>query len=138
MLTCQLSWGSWHALAEPLTRPADSGDPATPAGEEQELPADLLESHPAVCARDCLLGYAVSRATWDGKMPGDVLDLTAGVLAARGGEEVVTAVLGAHLPLLHRRPPRAVRARPWPAIAGRRVAARTSVRTSTVIPSHAG
>lgn len=110
-----------HALAEPLTRPAAppttaaAGAPATPgagpagphpgrpAGEGLELPAGLLESHPAVRALDCLLDYAAGRATTDGGMPGDVLDLTAAVLAARGGETAVAAVLGAHLPLLHRR-----------------------------------
>lgn len=48
------------------------------------MSADLLESGPAVCARGYFLDYAVSRAAWDGKMPGDVLDLTVGVLGARG------------------------------------------------------
>ncbi|MFE1190200.1 hypothetical protein [[Kitasatospora] papulosa] len=105
-----------HALVEPLTRPAappppptvTAGDPATPAagrtaGEEQELPAGLPESHPAVRALDCLLDYAAAQAPRDGQMPGDVLDLTAAVMEARGGDETVTAVLGAHLPFLHRR-----------------------------------
>jgi hypothetical protein len=110
-----------HALAEPLTHPAAppptamAAGPATPAtgasgppaghaaGEEQKLPAGLLESHPAVRALDCLLDYAAGRATGDGQMPGDVLDLAAAVLAARGGDEAVAAVLGAHLPVLHRR-----------------------------------
>ncbi|GHG13532.1 hypothetical protein GCM10017667_54320 [Streptomyces filamentosus] len=101
-------------LAEPLTRPAApvvAGDPETPAdrpagrtaGEEQELPAGLLESHPAVRALDCLLDYAASHASRDGQMPGDVLDLVAAVLTARGGDQAVAGVLGAHLPLLHRR-----------------------------------
>ncbi|WP_247701350.1 hypothetical protein [Streptomyces sp. RM72] len=107
-----------HTLAEPLTRPAAptptpaaAGDPATragrsagrAAGEEQELPAGLLESHPAVRALDCLLDYAAAHASQDGRMPGDVLDLAAAVLTARDGDEAVAGVLGAHLPLLHRR-----------------------------------
>ncbi|MEU5137020.1 hypothetical protein [Streptomyces californicus] len=109
-----------HALVEPLTRPpapplapsVTAGGPATPAagppadrtvGEEQQLPAGMPESHPAVRALDCLLGYAASQAPRDGQMPGDVLDLVAAVLQARGGDETVAAVLGAHLPLLHRR-----------------------------------
>ncbi|MFJ6438711.1 hypothetical protein [Streptomyces sp. NPDC091416] len=109
-----------HTLAEPLTRPAapppaptvTAGGPATPtagppadrtAGEEQQLPAGLPESHPAVRALDCLLDYAAAQAPRDGQMPGDVLDLIAAVLQARGGDETVAAVLGAHLPLLHRR-----------------------------------
>ncbi|MER8120662.1 hypothetical protein [Streptomyces sp. NPDC094031] len=105
-----------HALAEPLTRPAAppttaAAGPATPgagpagraAGKEQELPAGLLEGHPAVRALDCLLDYAAGRAAKDGGMPGDVLGLAAAVLAARGGDAAVAAVLGAHLPVLHRR-----------------------------------
>ncbi|MER6685458.1 hypothetical protein [Streptomyces olivaceoviridis] len=111
-----------HALTEPLTHPAAARPPtaaavapATPAsgpagppsdraaGEEQGLPAGLLDAHPAVRALDCLLDYAASRASRDGQMPGDVLNLVAGVLAARGGDEAVAAVIGARLPLLHRR-----------------------------------
>ncbi|MFE2046780.1 hypothetical protein ACFXAZ_38875 [Streptomyces sp. NPDC059477] len=101
-----------RTLAEPLTRPAarPSSAPAdltTPAagraGAERELPAGLLESHPAVRALDCLLNHAASRAPRDGQMPGDILNLTAGILAARGGDEAVAAVLGTHLPVLHRR-----------------------------------
>ncbi len=105
-----------HALVEPLTRPAapppapsvSAGGPATPAagrtaGEEQQLPAGLPESHPAVRALDCLLDYAAAQAPRDGQMPGDVLDLVAAVLQARGGDEPVAGVLGKHLPLLHRR-----------------------------------
>ncbi|MGW2101554.1 hypothetical protein ACWCPX_28420 [Streptomyces olivaceoviridis] len=110
-----------HALIEPLTHPAARPPtaaavaPATPAsgpagppsdraaGEEQGLPAGLLDAHPAVRALDCLLDYAASRALRDGQMPGDVLNLVAGVLAARGGDEAVAAVIGARLPLLHRR-----------------------------------
>ncbi|WP_443977607.1 hypothetical protein [Streptomyces anulatus] len=107
-----------HTLVEPLTRPAappptpTAGGPATPAagppadraaGEEQELPAGVPESHPAVRALDCLLDYAAARAPRDGQMPGDVLDLIDAVLQARGGDEPVAAVLGKHLPLLHRR-----------------------------------
>ncbi|MFJ4932128.1 hypothetical protein [Streptomyces sp. NPDC088736] len=110
-----------HDLAEPLTHPAAplqtaaTGGPETPAtspaspptgsaaGEEQELPASLSAAHPAVRALDCLLDYAASRATRDGQMPGDVLDLAAAVLAARDGDEAVAAVFGTHLPLLHRR-----------------------------------
>lgn len=109
-----------HALAEPLTRPpaplpapsVTASGPATPAagptaarpaGVEQQLPAGVPESHPAVRALDCLLDYAASQAPQDGQMPGDVLDLIAAVLEARGGDEPVAAVLGAHLPLLHRR-----------------------------------
>ncbi|MEU4077729.1 hypothetical protein [Streptomyces venezuelae] len=107
-----------HTLAEPLTRPAVTAPPPAAAGdleppadrpagraagEEQELPAGLLESHPAVCALDCLLDYAAAHASQDGRMPGDVLDLVAAVLTVRGGDEAVAGVLGAHLPLLHRR-----------------------------------
>lgn len=107
-----------RGLAEPLTRPAappPAGDPATPApsgagpaggrtgGEEEELPAVLLDAHPAVLALSCLLEYAVGQATSDGGMPGDVLRLVADVLAARGGDEAVAAVIGAQLPVLHRR-----------------------------------
>ncbi|MET8608906.1 hypothetical protein ABZV92_35780 [Streptomyces rubiginosohelvolus] len=105
-----------HALAEPLTRPpapapapaVTAGGPATPAagrpaGEEQQLPAGLPQSHPAVRALDCLLDYAAAQAPRDGQMPGDVLDLVAAVLQARGGDETAAAVLGTHLPLLHRR-----------------------------------
>ncbi|MFC8704904.1 hypothetical protein ACFUIV_22335 [Streptomyces anulatus] len=109
-----------HTLAEPLTRPAapapaptvTAGGPATPAagppadrtaGEEQQLPAGLPESHPAVRALDCLLDYAAAQAPRDGQMPGDVLNLIAAVLEARGGDGTAAAVLGTHLPLLHRR-----------------------------------
>ncbi|MFF8786710.1 hypothetical protein [Streptomyces sp. NPDC015125] len=106
-----------HTLAEPLTRPAPppAGAPATPAtgaagpagdraaGEEEELPAGLLDTHPAVRALDCLLDYAAGQATKDGAMPGHVLHLVAHVLAARSDNEAVAAVIGAHLPLLHRR-----------------------------------
>ncbi|MFJ4700472.1 hypothetical protein ACIP5N_22165 [Streptomyces sp. NPDC088768] len=103
-----------HTLVEPLTRPAApavAGDPETlvgqpagrAAGEEQELPAGLLESHPALHALDCLLNYAATQAPRDGQMPGDVLDLVAAVLTARDGDEAVAGVLGAHLPLLHHR-----------------------------------
>ncbi|MEO3978966.1 hypothetical protein [Streptomyces sp. CAU 1734] len=100
-----------RTLAEPLTRPAGPTPDATPAagpsagraGEERELPAGLAESHPAVRALDCLLDHAAGRAPRDGQMPGDVLDLAAGVLAARGGDEAVAAVLGTHLPVLYRR-----------------------------------
>ncbi|MFF8994501.1 hypothetical protein ACF09H_32175 [Streptomyces sp. NPDC014983] len=83
-----------HAFAELLTRPAAAPPiAATPAaalppagraaGQVRELPAGLLESHPAVRALDCLLDYAAGRAR------GDVLDLAAAVLAARGGDEAV-------------------------------------------------
>ncbi|WP_240679442.1 hypothetical protein [Streptomyces sp. B29(2018)] len=115
-----------HTLVEPLTRPpaptpppapapapaVTAGGPATPAagppaarpaGEEQQLPAGLPQSHPAVRALDCLLDYAAAQAPRDGQMPGDVLNLVAAVLQARGGDETAAAVLGAHLPLLHRR-----------------------------------
>ncbi|WP_311315075.1 hypothetical protein [Streptomyces naphthomycinicus] len=106
-----------HTLAGPLTCPAARsqvevatrttsivGPPGgRAAGAEEELPAGLLDTHPAVRALDCLLNYAAGRATGDGEMPGAVLDLVAGVLAARGGDEAVATVLGAHLPLLHRR-----------------------------------
>ncbi|WP_225827099.1 hypothetical protein [Streptomyces naphthomycinicus] len=106
-----------HTLAGPLTRPAarpqaeaatrttnTAGPPGGRAvGEEEELPAGLLDTHPAVRALDCLLNYAAGRATGDGEMPGAVLDLVAGVLAARGGDEAVATAGGAHLPLLHRR-----------------------------------
>ncbi|MEV5383009.1 hypothetical protein [Streptomyces sp. NPDC052721] len=64
------------------------------------MPAGLLDAHPAVRALDCLLDYAASRALRDGQMPGDVLNLVASVLAARGGDEAVAAVIGAHLPRL--------------------------------------
>ncbi|MFI7388034.1 hypothetical protein [Streptomyces sp. NPDC049813] len=93
-----------HTLAEPLTRPA--------AGEEQELPAGLLESRPAVRALDWLLDYAAAHASQDGWMPGDVLDLAAAVLTARGDDQAVVDVLGAHLPLLH--PPPALPLSPPP------------------------
>jgi hypothetical protein len=108
-----------RGLAEPLTRPAapqpPASSPATSApsaagpadgdadGEEEELPAGLLDTHPAVLALDCLLDYAAGQASVDGGMPGDVLGLVADVLAARSGDEAVAAVIGAHLPLLHRR-----------------------------------
>ncbi|MCX4783882.1 hypothetical protein [Streptomyces sp. NBC_01264] len=108
-----------HTLAEPLTRPAapppPAGAPATPApraagpagdrtaGDEEKLPAGLLDTHPAVRALDCLLDYAAGHATEDGAMPGDVLRLVADVLAARPDDEAVATVIGAHLPLLHRR-----------------------------------
>ncbi|GHB14911.1 hypothetical protein GCM10010330_80600 [Streptomyces tendae] len=110
-----------HTLAKPLTHPAAPPPtcggcrPATPAtdlagppadhaaGEEQEPSAGLLDAHPAVRALDCLMDYAASRALRDGQMPGDVLDLGACVLGARGGDETVAAVIGEHLPLLHRR-----------------------------------
>ncbi|MFI1189400.1 hypothetical protein [Streptomyces californicus] len=91
-----------HTLAEPLTRPpapapaVTAGGPATPAagrpaGEEQQLPAGLPQSHPAVCTLGCLLDYAASQAPRDGQMPGDVLDLVAAVLEFRGGDETVAA-----------------------------------------------
>lgn len=108
-----------RGLAEPLTRPAapppPASSPATSApntagpaddkagGEEEELPAGLLDTHPAVLALDCLLDYAAGQAIKDGQMPGDVLRLVADVLAARSGDEAVASVIGAHLPLLHRR-----------------------------------
>ncbi|WP_063835832.1 hypothetical protein [Streptomyces mutabilis] len=105
-----------YALAEPLTRPAPppAGAPATPAPDaagpaddradgQEELPTGLLDTHPAVRALDCLLDYASGHATADGAMPGDVLRLVADVLAARGSDQAVAAVLGAHLPPLHRR-----------------------------------
>ncbi|MFG2359707.1 hypothetical protein [Streptomyces sp. NPDC048521] len=86
-----------HAPATPALRAAG------PAGEDEGLPAGLLETHPAVRALDCLLDYATGQATADGTMPGDVLRLLADVLAARGGDEAIATVIGAHLPLLHRR-----------------------------------
>ncbi|MFJ3229187.1 hypothetical protein ACIPJS_38365 [Streptomyces sp. NPDC086783] len=54
-------------------------------------------------ALDCLLNYAAAQASTDGQMPDDVLDLVAAVLTVRDGDEAVAGVLGAHLPLLHRR-----------------------------------
>ncbi|MFK0142464.1 hypothetical protein [Streptomyces murinus] len=90
--------GRLHALAEPPTTATPGAGPAgRAAGKEQELPAGLVESHPAVRALDCLLDYAAGRAAKDGGMPGDVLGL-----AARGGDAAVAGVLGARLPLLHR------------------------------------
>ncbi|MFI8194654.1 hypothetical protein ACIF8T_39130 [Streptomyces sp. NPDC085946] len=67
------------------------------------MPAGLLDTHPAVRALDCLLDYAAGHATKDGAMPDDVLRLVADILTARGSDEAVAAVIGAHLPLLHRR-----------------------------------
>jgi len=106
-----------RGLAEPLTRPAppppastsdtpapSTGDGASVgAGGEEELPEGLLDSHPAVRALDCLLDYAASRAPADGEMPADILRLLSDVLAARLGDQAVAAVIGAHLPVLHRR-----------------------------------
>ncbi|MFF7946623.1 hypothetical protein [Streptomyces griseorubiginosus] len=113
-----------HALAEPLARPAaptppadgpqetapalapasaDAGSTGDGPGGAGELAGDLADSHPAVRALDCLLEYAASRAPVDGAMPGDVLHLLAGVLAARGGDEAVAGVIGVRLPVLHHR-----------------------------------
>ncbi|MGW2722412.1 hypothetical protein [Streptomyces sp. NPDC001492] len=111
-----------HALAWPLTRPAaptppadspqetaptpacaDAGSTGDKAGGAGELAGDLADSHPAVRALDCLLEYAASRAPVDGAMPGDVLRLLSGALAARGGDEAVADVIGGHLPVLHHR-----------------------------------
>ncbi|SBV01862.1 hypothetical protein YUMDRAFT_06565, partial [Streptomyces sp. OspMP-M45] len=107
-----------HTLAAPLTLPSPAPQPDNPAtpttkntgaqaagGLKAPLPAGMLETQPALRALDCLLGYAASRATRNGTMPGDVLHLVADVLAARGGEETAAAVLGAHLPLLHHHAP---------------------------------
>ncbi|MEV5842205.1 hypothetical protein AB0M32_09525 [Streptomyces sp. NPDC051985] len=58
-----------HALAEPLTCLAAAGPADRAAGEEQELPAGLLEAHPAVRALGRLLDYAAARATKHGGMP---------------------------------------------------------------------
>ncbi|MFF9025648.1 hypothetical protein [Streptomyces eurythermus] len=93
-------------LTRPAASPAGDATPTTntaggrPVGEEEELPAGLLESHPTVRALDCLIDYAAGHATTDGAMPGHVLDLLVGVLASRGSNEAVAA--GTHLPL-HRR-----------------------------------
>ncbi len=107
-----------HGLAGLLTRPTTPSPPADspdapapgvsgPGGDRtrarEEPPEGLLDTHPAVRALGCLLDYAASRATADGEMPGDVLRLVADVLAARPGDEAVAAVIGAQLPVLHRR-----------------------------------
>ncbi|MFE4177546.1 hypothetical protein ACFRR7_36840 [Streptomyces sp. NPDC056909] len=120
-----------HTLAEPLTRPVGLPPPAdspyapvpacadaSPTGDgvdgKEESAADLSDTHPAVRALGCLLEYAVSQAPAGGEMPGDVLHLVVGVLAARPGDEAVTEI-GARLPVLQRRPARAVPPRPPPA-----------------------
>ncbi|MEW2493761.1 hypothetical protein AB0942_09460 [Streptomyces nodosus] len=96
-----------HALAEPLTRPisppvpADRPNALTPAAHAGDGAAG--EEEPAVRALGCLLEYAASRATTDGEMPRDVLQLVADVLAARPGDEAVADVVGAQLPVLHYR-----------------------------------
>ncbi|MFD3422130.1 hypothetical protein [Streptomyces decoyicus] len=130
-----------RTLAEPLTRtagpPGGSSKPPAPAstdagptgltndgaGGGEELAGGLPGSLPAVCALDCVLEYAASRATADGEMPSDILDLVAHVMADRPGDEAVAAAIGGQLPVLHRRPPRAVRPPPPPVLVGCHMAA---------------
>ncbi|MFE7485166.1 hypothetical protein [Streptomyces sp. NPDC057552] len=103
-----------HALAEPLTRPV--GPPPAPgpgpdtaalddgpaAGGEHDAAGGLLGSDPAVRALGCLLEYAAAQVRGGGAVPDDVLDLVAGALAARDGDEAVATAVGVRLPLLHR------------------------------------
>ncbi|MFJ4700463.1 hypothetical protein ACIP5N_22210 [Streptomyces sp. NPDC088768] len=103
-----------HTLTKPLTRPAvpppaPGPDTAAPvldegpaAGGEHDAAGGLLGSDPAVRALGCLLEYAAAQAREGGAVPDDVLDLVAGVLAARAGDEAVVTAIGVRLPLLHR------------------------------------
>ncbi|WP_234335716.1 hypothetical protein [Streptomyces sp. NRRL S-1022] len=50
-----------------------SAAPGTAGNEEKELPAGLLDTHPALRALACLLDYAAGHATKEGTMPRDVL-----------------------------------------------------------------
>lgn len=104
-----------HALAAPLTHPTappPAPDPDSTAlvddagpGDESAAPApagDLPGSDPAVRALGCLLEYAAAQVRTGAAVPGDVLDLVARALAARGGEEALTTAIGVALPFLHR------------------------------------
>ncbi|MFJ3279011.1 hypothetical protein [Streptomyces halstedii] len=87
--------------------PAPAGGPGAAASGtagEATTPT-LVGSDPEVRALGCLLEYAVHRARTAGKMPEDVLDTIAGVLAAHAGQEAVATAIGVHLPALHRYAP---------------------------------
>lgn len=99
-------------LAAPLTRPGDGPDEGADAGGEDEQFQGLLGSDPAVRALGCLLEYAAARARAGAAMPGDVLDLTAGALTARTGDDAVATAIGVHLPALHRHAPAFTAAHP--------------------------
>ncbi|SCD32051.1 hypothetical protein GA0115243_100885 [Streptomyces sp. ScaeMP-e83] len=104
-----------HTLATPLTTPANPppapspdttvlADDADPHDESlAPAPAgNLPGSDPAVRALGCLLEYAAAQVRTGAPIPGDVLDLVARALAARGGEEALTTAIGVALPFLHR------------------------------------
>ncbi|MDP5315569.1 hypothetical protein [Streptomyces poriferorum] len=103
-----------HALAAPLTtpavRPPGLGPDNTVLADDTALdesaapaPADGLPgSDPAVRALGCLLEYAAAQVRTGAPAPGDVLDLVAAALTARGGEEALTTAIGVALPFLHR------------------------------------
>ncbi|WP_329020286.1 hypothetical protein [Streptomyces sp. NBC_01601] len=105
-----------RGLVAPLTRPVEGSDVAADAGAdaggEDERPPALLGSDPAVRALGCLLEYAAARARAGGAMPGDVLDLAAGALTARTGDDAVATAIGVHLPALHRHAPAFMAAHP--------------------------
>ncbi|MGW0564447.1 hypothetical protein ACWDZ4_28550 [Streptomyces sp. NPDC003016] len=82
-----------HALAAPLTHPT---------AQPPALAGDLPGSDPAVRALGCLLEYTAAQVRIGAPVPGDVLDLVARALAARGGEEALTTAIGVALPFLHR------------------------------------
>ncbi|WP_316779947.1 hypothetical protein [Streptomyces sasae] len=135
-----------HSLAELLTQPADpppapaQGPDNTPADArtdtdvstdadgdgveadgEPEPSAGLSGSEPAVRALSCLLEYAAGRARLEGRIPDDILDLVARVLAAHAGEDAVATAIGVQLPLLHRHAPEFTAGHPelYALIAGR-------------------
>ncbi|MFI7236966.1 hypothetical protein [Streptomyces cyaneofuscatus] len=104
-----------HTLATPLTTPANPppapspdttvlADDADPHDESlAPAPAgNLPGSDPAARALSCLLEYAAAQVRTGAPIPGDVLDLVARALAARGGEEALTTAIGVALPFLHR------------------------------------
>ncbi|MEV7881867.1 hypothetical protein [Streptomyces microflavus] len=104
-----------HTLATPLTTPANPppapspdttvlADDADPHDESlAPAPAgNLPGSDPAVRALGCLLEYAAAQVRTGAPIPGDVLDLVARALVARGGEEALTTAIGVALPFLHR------------------------------------
>ncbi|MFJ3182343.1 hypothetical protein ACIPJN_28680 [Streptomyces sp. NPDC086796] len=98
-----------HALAEPLAEPLTGPDSAVPAagggpdhaGGEHGPAGGLLGSDPAVRALGCLLEYAAAQVRAGAAVPDDVLDLVAGALAARPGDQAVATAVGVRLPLLH-------------------------------------
>ncbi len=104
-----------HTLATPLTTPANPppvpspdtmvlADDADPHDESlaPDPAGNLPGSDPAVRALGCLLEYAAAQVRTGAPIPGDVLDLVARALAARGGEEALTTAIGVALPFLHR------------------------------------